>query len=290
MLSAYFSAATALALGFVVAIYIGSPYEKHVHKIISYLLKGSIVGLGFGLNLSEAVQAGKTGLVFTIASIITVLILGYFLGKIFSIDKRLSYLISVGTAICGGSAIAAVSPIVKSSNNQISVALALVFSLNAVALFIFPHIGYYFDLSQEQFGLWCAIGIHDTSSVVGAANEYGLEALKTATTIKLARALWIIPVSILTVFLFKAQGTKIKIPWFIGLFILAILSNTYLQIPDQIGSTITTFARIGLNMTLFLIGTTLSIKTIKSVGFKPLALGVILWLFISVASLIAILN
>ncbi|WP_390455451.1 YeiH family protein [Chryseobacterium sp. Alg-005] len=284
------SSPVALALGFLMVVIVGHPFEKSLHSYIHLLLQISIVGLGFGLQLDEALQAGKTGFIITVASIISVMVLGYFLGKIFRLDKPLSYLISVGTAICGGSAIAATSPIIKPETRQISLALAIVFTLNSIALFIYPAIGHFLQLSQEQFGLWCAVGIHDTSSVVGAASKYGDAALKTATTVKLARALWIIPVSVITMFIFKNKGTKIKIPWFIGWFILAILLNTYLPFPDSITSIVTGFAKSGLNLTLFFIGSTLSVQTLKTIGAKPLASAIILWIVISIGSLMYIMS
>jgi len=284
------SSPIALALGFGVAVFIGNPFEKHLHPYIHLLLQISIVGLGFGLKLDEALQAGKTGFFLTIASILTVMILGYVLGKVFKLEKKLSYLISAGTAICGGSAIAAVSPIIKPSTKEISLGLAIIFTLNSVALFIYPAIGHMLQLSQEQFGLWCAVGIHDTSSVVGAAGKYGNEALKIATTVKLARALWIIPVSVVTMFIFKNKASKIKIPWFIGWFILAILLNTYFPVFDLLSGSVTAVAKSGLNLTLFFIGSTLSIRTLKTIGMKPLAAAVILWIVISVGSLLYIIS
>lgn len=289
-LTPFISSPIALALGFLMVIFVGNPFEKSLHSYIHLLLQISIVGLGFGLKLDEALQAGKTGFTLTIASIISVMVLGYFLGKIFKLNKPLSYLISVGTAICGGSAIAATSPIIKPDTKQISLALAIIFTLNSLALFVYPAIGSWLNLSQEQFGLWCAVGIHDTSSVVGAASKYGDEALKVATTVKLARALWIIPVSVITMFIFKSKGSKIKIPWFIGWFILAILMNTYLPFPDSITSIVTDFAKSGLNLTLFFIGSTLSVQTLKTIGLKPLAAAIILWMAISIGSLIYIIN
>ncbi|MDM1553383.1 putative sulfate exporter family transporter [Chryseobacterium indologenes] len=284
------SSPIALASGFALAVFMGNPFEKHLHQYIHLLLQISIVGLGFGLKLDEALHAGKTGLMLTIVSIITVMILGYFLGKIFKLERPLSYLLSAGTAICGGSAIAAVSPIIKPSTKQISLALAIVFTLNSIALFVYPAIGQFLNLSQEQFGLWCAVGIHDTSSVVGAAGKYGNEALKIATTVKLARALWIIPVSLITMFIFKSKDSKIKIPWFIGYFILAILLNTYFPVMDQFSTGITTFAKSGLNLTLFFIGATLSLQTLKTIGFKPLLTAVLLWVTISIGSLLYIIH
>ena len=288
--SPFASSPVALALGIAFTIIIGNPYEQKVHKYIHLLLQISIVGLGFGLQLDEAMKAGREGITLTIMSITTVMVLGYFLGKFLKIDRPLSYLISVGTAICGGSAIAAVTPIIKPTTKQMSLALAIVFTLNSVALFIYPAIGHLLNMTQEQFGLWCAIGIHDTSSVVGAANKYGDIALKVATTVKLSRALWIIPMSLLTMVLFKTKGAKIKIPWFIGYFIIAILLHTYFPIFEGFSHIATTAAKSGLNLTLFFIGSTISIQTLKTISWKPLFLAVVLWIIISVGSLLIILK
>lgn len=250
-LTSFISAPVALLLGFAVAIFTGNPFEKKLHRYIHILMQICIVGLGFGLKLDEALEAGKSGFILTVISISTIMILGYFTGKFLKLERPLSYLISAGTAICGGSAIAATSPIIKPCTKQISIALAIVFTLNSVALFIYPPIGHLLHLTQEQFGLWCAIGIHDTSSVVGAAGKYGNEALKIATTVKLARALWIIPVSVITMFIFRSKGSKVKVPWFIGYFILAILLNTYFPFVGELSSFITVLAKSGLNLTLF---------------------------------------
>ena len=284
------SAPIALVLGFVIALLVGNPYELTTKKLISKLLQISVVGLGFGMNANTALKAGKEGFIFSMVSIISVLILGYFLTRIFNIDKITGYLISSGTAICGGSAIAAVAPIVKAKPNQISVALAVVFTLNSVGLLIFPLIGNALDLSQHEFGLWCAIAIHDTSSVVGAAAKYGSEALEVATTVKLARALWIIPLSIFSVMIFKNKETKIKIPWFILYFVIAMLLNTYFPLIQQFSPTIVTMAKAGLTLTLFLIGAGLSINVIKNMGTKPLLLAVLLWIFIACGSLFVIIS
>lgn len=289
-ISPFASSPVALALGIGFTIIIGNPYEQKVHKYIHLLLQISIVGLGFGLQLDEAMKAGREGITLTIMSITTVMVLGYFLGKFLKIERPLSYLISVGTAICGGSAIAAVTPIIKPDTKQISLALAIVFTLNSIALFIYPPIGHLLHMTQEQFGLWCAIGIHDTSSVVGAANKYGDIALKVATTVKLSRALWIIPMSLLTMVLFKTKGAKIKIPWFIGYFIIAILLHTYFPIFEGFSHIATTAAKSGLNLTLFFIGSTISIQTLKTISWKPLFLAVVLWVIISVGSLLMILK
>lgn len=207
------------------------------------------------------------------------------------LEKKTSLLISSGTAICGGSAIAAISPVIKAEEKQISVALGCVFILNSIALFIFPFIGYYFNLSQTQFGLWCAIAIHDTSSVVGAASKYGTHALEVATTVKLARALWIIPVAFMATFIFKNNSDKkISIPYFIGLFVLAIIANTYIAAITAISPYLIDIAKAGLTLTLFLIGAGLSRKVLFSVGFKPFLQGVTLWITISVAALYAVMH
>lgn len=289
-ISPFASSPVALALGIAFTIIIGNPYVQKVHTYIHLLLQISIVGLGFGLQLDEAMKAGREGITLTIMSITTVMVLGYFLGKFLEMERPLSYLISVGTAICGGSAIAAVTPIIKPTTKQMSLALAIVFTLNSVALFIYPAIGHLLNMTQEQFGLWCAIGIHDTSSVVGAANKYGDIALKVATTVKLSRALWIIPMSLLTMVLFKTKGAKIKIPWFIGYFIIAILLHTYFPIFEGFSHIATTAAKSGLNLTLFFIGSTISIQTLKTISWKPLFLAVVLWIIISVGSLLIILK
>jgi len=267
----------------------GNPFVAFNHIAITYLLQFSVIGLGFGMNATAAISAGKEGFILTIFSIFSTLILGAFLGKWLKTDKKTSHLISCGTAICGGSAIAAISPVIKSNENQTSIALGVIFILNSIALFVFPFIGHQLDLSQKEFGLWCAIAIHDTSSVVGAANKYGAEALQIATTVKLARALWIIPISLLTAVIFKNKSQKIKIPYFIGLFILAMLFNSYVPQTAIISPYIVNIAKIGLTITLFLIGATLNINTLKAVGVKPLLQGVFLWIFIAGLGLASIL-
>ena len=286
----FVSAPIALVLGFLTVQFIGNPYEETTKKLIHIFLQAAVVGLGFGMNTHSALQAGKEGFVFSIVSIISVLTLGFLLTKIFRIEKITGYLISAGTAICGGSAVAAISPIVKAKPNQISIALAVIFTLNAIALLAFPPIGSLLHLSQHDFGLWCAIAIHDTSSVVGAASKYGAEALEVATTIKLARALWIIPLSICSVMVFKNKESKIKIPWFIGMFIVAMMLNTYFPLIQKVSPFIVAVSKIGLTLTLFLIGAGLSFKVLKKVGLKPLLLAVLLWLFISVGALLVIVR
>ncbi|RKS94101.1 putative integral membrane protein (TIGR00698 family) [Flavobacterium limicola] len=279
----------ALVLGLIVANLFGHPFLELNHKATNYLLQFSVVGLGFGMNVHSAVSSGKEGFLFTIISIVSTLVLGTFLGKWFKTDTKTSHLISCGTAICGGSAIAAIAPVIKSNEKQTSVALGVIFILNSVALFLFPAVGHWLDLTQKEFGLWCAIAIHDTSSVVGAASKFGPEALQIATTVKLARALWIIPVALITAIIFKNKSGKIKIPYFIGLFILAMIANIYLPEMDIIGPHFVSVAKIGLTITMFLIGAGLNRNVLKSVGLKPLAQGILLWTFIAIATLVSII-
>lgn len=277
----------ALFLGIIFVNIFGQVFNAD--KIIKIVLQVSIIGLGFGINLKQALQAGSEGFLFTVFSITLIVVLGIVLGYIFRIDKIITQLISFGTAICGGSAIAAIAPILKADGKQTSVSLGIIFLLNALALFIFPEIGQYFNLSQYQFGIWSAIAIHDTSSVVGAASKYGHEALQTATTVKLARALWIIPISFVLSFLNKSGG-KIKIPYFIGFFVLAILVNSYFPAIKEVTDYVVDFSKSSLKVALFLIGTGLSVQNLKNIGIKPLLLGIILWVVISVISLFAVLE
>lgn len=297
----------ALLMGIVIALITGHPYLSLNKKATTMLLQVSVVCLGFGMNFQHAMKAGKEGFVFTVCTIAVTLAAGWFLGKRLKIDGNTSLLISNGTAICGGSAIAAIAPIVKATDNQISVALGTVFILNSVALFVFPPLGHYLGLTAQQFGTWCAIAIHDTSSVVGAATGYidaqGHDALGIATTIKLERALWIIPIALATAYFQKSTG-KVKIPYFIFWFIVAILISTYLPQylpslqtkfaisgafePKNIFQHLYTLGRKGLVITLFLIGSGLSLKTIRQVGFRPVIQGVILWVLIGTVSLAVI--
>jgi uncharacterized integral membrane protein (TIGR00698 family) len=280
----------ALAAGLVLALTIGHPFPKKTSKVQKFLLQASVVGLGFGMNLQAVIAAGRTGVVFTIATIFGTLLLGFLVARLMKIEPRTAHLISSGTAICGGSAIAAVAPVVDARDEETSVALGTVFILNAVALFVFPWLGHHFGLTQQQFGIWSAIAIHDTSSVVGAASKYGAEALQIATTVKLARALWIIPLTIGTAFVFHKKGAKIAIPWFIFLFVLASVIRTYVPADPAIWNAFVYAAKKGLTITLFLIGAGLSRKSIAAVGARPLLLGVILWLAISCVSLYAVIH
>ena len=279
-----------LLCGLIFALVFGEAYPTFNKTMSKKMLQYSVVGLGFGMNVYSALASGGTGMLFTIISVFGTLLLGWFIGtKLFKIDSVLSYLISAGTAICGGSAIAAVGPIVKAKSTDMTVALGVVFILNAVALFIFPIIGKYLSLSDQTFGTWVAIAIHDTSSVVGAAQAYSEEALNVATTIKLTRALWIIPVALLTSFLFRDKrsedsGKKIAVPMFIIFFIVALLLNTYLLSKFEMGMQISKFISViskkCLTLTLFFIGAGLSKSVLRSVGVKPLIFGILLWIII----------
>lgn len=286
----FMSPPLALAVGLIIAQVIENPFSDLSHKTVQWLLKIAVVGLGFGMNVSSALAVGKQGFLFTVASITLTLSLGIILGKLLGLDKKITQLISSGTAICGGSAIAAISPIIKADAKQISISIGIVFLLNSVALFIFPAIGHYFELSQQEFGLWSAIAIHDTSSVVGAADVYGPQALEVATTVKLARALWILPVSLLFVVFSKGSAKKVKIPYFIGLFILAIVANTYVPNIETVAPYIVSASKIALTLVLFLIGTSLSFSSLKKVGIKPLFLAIAVWAFISILSLTVIMQ
>ena len=280
----------ALFLGLIFALSSGQAHPKFNKKESKYLLQYSVVGLGFGMNLQASLASGKEGMEFTVISVVGTMLIGWFIGRKFlKVDRDTSYLISSGTAICGGSAIAAVGPVLRAKDTEMSVALGTIFILNAIALFIFPVIGHALDMSQQEFGTWAAIAIHDTSSVVGAGAAYGEEALQIATTIKLTRALWIIPLALITSFVFKSKGQKISIPWFIFFFILAMVFNTYVLNSSEtgimIGEGINSLARKTLTITLFFIGASLSRDVLKAVGIKPLIQGVLLWVTISVSTL-----
>ena len=289
--SSWVTPPVALFFGLAFALLCGQAYPKFNKKVSKKLLQYSVVGLGFGMNLHASLASGKEGMLFTIISVIGTMLIGMFIGrKLLKVNRDTSYLISSGTAICGGSAIAAVGPVIKAKDSDMSVALATIFVLNDIALFVFPVLGGWLGLTQQEFGTWAAIAIHDTSSVVGAGAAYGEEALQVATTIKLTRALWIIPLALVTSFIFKSEGRKVSIPWFILWFIVAILINTYLldSVPE-VGKTISGLARKGLIITMFFIGASLSIDVLKAVGVKPLVQGVLLWLVISIGALAYIL-
>jgi uncharacterized integral membrane protein (TIGR00698 family) len=282
--SGFISPPIALCAGIIFGLALPHPYAADSRALSKFLLQASVVALGFGMNLHEVLRAGRSGFLYTALGIGFALLVGYGLGKLIAVRGTISYLISAGTAICGGSAIAAIGPIVQASGEEMAVSLGTVFILNAIALFIFPVIGSAFGLSQSQFGLWAALAIHDTSSVVGAASRYGNEALVIATTVKLARALWIVPLALVTAAV-KHSKSKVQIPWFIVLFCLAAVVSTYGPQELRLSQMFFQLGRLGLTVTLFLIGTGISRATLKEVGWRPLVQGVLLWILVGVTSL-----
>ena len=282
----FFTAPIALASGILLTLFkLEKPYE--IKKYTSKILQWSIVLMGFGMSLEKVIETSQTGVLLTAASVILTFFFGLALGYLYKVDKNTTMLIASGTAICGGSAIAAVSPIIDAKNNQITFALTVIFVLNAVALFIFPVIGQALNMSQENFGYWSAIAIHDTSSVVGAGAAYGKEALEVATTVKLTRTLWIIPLSFIVLFLNRKENktNKIKIPWFILYFVIAIVIAYFLPQYQETYNHINWLGKKGMVLALFLIGTSFSIADLKTAGLKSFLLGISLWIIISIGTL-----
>lgn len=282
----FFTAPIALASGILLTIFkIQKPYE--IKKYTSKILQWSIVLMGFGMSLEKVIETSQTGVLLTAASVILTFFFGLALGYLYKVERNTTMLIASGTAICGGSAIAAVSPIIDAKNNQITFALTVIFVLNAVALFIFPVIGQALNMSQENFGYWSAIAIHDTSSVVGAGAAYGKEALEVATTVKLTRTLWIIPLSFIVLFLNRKENktNKIKIPWFILYFVIAIVIAYFLPQYQETYNHINWLGKKGMVLALFLIGTSFSIEDLKTAGLKSFLLGISLWIIISLGTL-----
>ncbi len=286
-LTPWVSPPIALALGLAFGLTLPHPWRPQAKRLTKTLLQASVVLLGFGMNLEQVLRAGRNGFVYTAIGIAFALALGMLLGAALKVERTAAFLISTGTAICGGSAIAAVAPIIGANDEEMSVSLGTVFVLNSVALLTFPAVGTSLHLSETQFGLWAALAIHDTSSVVGAAAKYGTLALAIATTVKLARALWIVPLALGTA---AARGKKARIqwPWFIALFALAAVVNTYLPVGAAIYPALARAGRIGLTLTLFLIGSGISRATLKQVGVRPLLQGIVLWIAVAAASLWAI--
>lgn len=282
--SSYVSPPAALTLGLIFGLIFTNPFAAPSRKASKVLLQLSVVGLGFGMNLQEVMRAGKNGFVYTLASISFAMIAGTLLGAFFHVQKTSAFLISTGTAICGGSAIAAMGPVTGADDEQMAVSLATIFVLNSVALLTFPYIGHSLGLSQTQFGLWSALAIHDTSSVVGAAAKYGAIALAVGTTVKLARALWIVPMTVGTAVI-RGSKARVQWPWFIAFFCLAAVCNTYLPAGVFAYGFLVKLAKIGLTVTLFLIGSGISVATLKQVGHRPLLQGIALWILVSIGSL-----
>ena len=278
----------ALLGGLIYGFTVTHPFNVESKRLAKFLLQASVIALGFGMNFHEVLRAGRSGFLYTAVSITVAMLLGLGLGYFIRVGKIPAFLISAGTAICGGSAIAAVGPIADANEEEMAVALGTVFILNSVALFLFPLVGYAFRMSQQQFGLWSALAIHDTSSVVGAAAKYGPTALAIATTIKLARALWIVPLSLVTAITLKSKA-RIQWPWFILFFCLAALLNTLLPALGTAFAALNHLGKVGLTVTLFLIGTGLNKKTLRHVGLRPLLQGLTLWIIVGAATLALIL-
>lgn len=302
-LALWASPPTALVIGILFALVIGHPFAHWNHHITKWLLQVCVVLLGFGMDLSVVLRLGLRGSVFAAVTIGATLWLGWWLGRKLKLDWKTSALISAGTAICGGSAIAAVSSVIAATEAEIAVSVGTIFLLNAVALYIFPPIGHLLHLSQAQFGLWAGVAIHDISSVVGAGLSYGADALNTATAVKLSRTLWIVPLTLAMAFhlernthtaaqpksAHRMQKAKAAAPWFIGLFLLASLTRSYIPAIAASSPQISEFARRGMILVLFLVGTSLSIRALRVVGWRTVTAGVLLWTFISVTSVLAIL-
>lgn len=286
-LSPFASPPTALAAGLVFAMIATHPWPAKSRNSSKFLLQASVIMLGFGMNLQQVLRAGRSGFIYTALGIAFVLIIGTMIGRIMRVRATPAFLISTGTAICGGSAIAAVGPIAGANEDEMSVSLGTVFILNSVALLTFPYIGSTLGLTQSQFGLWAALAIHDTSSVVGAAAKYGTVALGIATTVKLARALWIVPMALGTAAM-KRTEAKIQWPWFILFFCLAAVVNTYISAGVAAFATLFTLGKVGLTLTLFLIGASLSPARVRNVGFRPLLQGILLWIVVATTTLLCI--
>ncbi len=283
-LSGWISPPVALTAGIIFGLSVRHPYADQSRRVAKVLLQASVVALGFGMNLHEVLKAGRSGFVYTALGILFTLAAGMALGKILRISGNASYLITAGTAICGGSAIAAIGPILHADDEEMAVSLGTIFILNSIALLTFPAIGNALHLAQSQFGLWAALAIHDTSSVVGAAAKYGKEALVIGTTVKLARALWIVPLALGTAAV-KRSKTKVPWPWFILFFCLAAVANTYVEALAHFDGWASSAGRLGLTATLFLIGSGISVATVKGVGWRPLLQGVVLWILVASTTL-----
>jgi uncharacterized integral membrane protein (TIGR00698 family) len=282
--SSLISPPIALAAGIVFGLSSLHPYASTSRRLAKVLLQASVVALGFGMNLHEVLKAGRSGFVYTALGISFALLIGMALGRLLRVEPKASFLISSGTAICGGSAIAALGPVIHADDDEMAVSLGTVFVLNSIALLIFPLIGWALGLSQGQFGLWAALAIHDTSSVVGAAAKYGSQALAVGVTVKLTRALWIVPLVLLTA-VARGSRSRMQLPWFIGLFCLAAIAGTYALRLHTVSQTLYGLGKVGLTVTLFLIGTGTSRAMLKKVGWRPLLQGFALWIVVAVTSL-----
>lgn len=283
-LSPWVNPGVALLMGFALSLWLGHPFKAQNKRLLNWLLKSAVVVLGFGIEAEQALAVSKDGFLLTLGTIVSVLILAFLLGKWLNLPRKSAYLLGSGTAICGGSAIAAVAPVIEANERDISMAMGTVFLLNSLALLLFPFLGELMQLSQYQFGLWAAIAIHDTSSVVGAAATFGAEALEIATTVKLARALWIIPLALFSALLFRGKG-RLKWPWFIFIFLLVVLLGIWLPYPQWLTKDLPALARRVFSLVLFLVGAGISLEQIKQSGWPAIILGLSLWVFVSLASL-----
>jgi len=280
----FFSAPLALFLGIILAFFYKGEEVFKTGQLTKYLLQGSIVCMGFAMSMKDVVQTGKTGFMITVVSVSVTMVCGIVLGKLLKVEKNTSTLISGGTAICGGSAIAAIAPVIDAKNNQISFSLAVIFVLNAIALFLFPIIGHLLQMDQTHFGYWAAIAIHDTSSVVGACSAYGEQALQVGTTVKLTRTLWIIPLALCIAFFNKRNASKINIPWFILLFVIAIVIGNYIPGMEETNLHLSWLGKKGMMVSLFFIGTSINIDEVKRTGANTFLLGILLWGIIGLLS------
>lgn len=289
----------ALAAGLMFGLSGAHPLRSESHRLARLLLQASVVLLGFGIHLREVLHAGRAGAGYTAGSIAAAMTLGLVLGRLCAVKPRTTFLIAAGTAICGGSAIAALAPVAEASEEEISVAMGSVFLLNAVALLLFPVLGAAMHFSQTQFGLWAALAIHDTSSVVGASARFGPQALAVGTAVKLVRALWIVPLTLLTASLVQRRGRAVpgragvarartQWPWFIFLFCGAsVLSSSVPGFAHLFGA-LNHLGRLGLAATLYLIGTGVSSAMLRRVGARPMVLAVLLWVVVGTVSAWAI--
>ena len=282
--SGFISPPVALTAGILFGLSVAHPLPADSRDLSRFLLQASVVALGFGMDLHEVIKAGRSGFLYTSLGISFALVVGLGLGKVLRVRGKSSFLITAGTAICGGSAIAAVGPIVQADEQEMAVSLGTIFILNSVALIVFPLVGWALHMTEPQFGLWAALAIHDTSSVVGAASKYGATALVVGTTVKLARALWIVPLALVTAAV-KRSNSRVKLPWFILFFCLAAVINTYVPSTAHLNKALFTLGRFGLTATLFLIGTSISWAALKEVGWRPLAQGLLLWMAVALTSL-----
>jgi uncharacterized integral membrane protein (TIGR00698 family) len=294
------SPAVALAVGAALALTLGNPWPALSSRAAPLLLKASVVGLGFGLSLDLLLRAGALGVVYTVTVVLGTLAFGLWLGRVLRVPAETSLLIASGTGICGGSAIAAVGSAIGARGESMSAALATVFLLNAIALYLFPPVGGLVGLSESQFGVWAAVAIHDTSSVVGAAALYGATALAVATVVKLARALWIVPLTLVAAYALGGgeaggggrgggRAALRGMPWFVVVFAIAVLVRTLSPSGlEPVLDAVAVAARTGLVLTLFLIGAGLTRATLARVGGRPFAQGVILWVVVASLSLLAV--